>query len=511
MDLPEMLTQRPSARSKDALIVRDAASVAPDDKFAAAVEAEESGRSSLDQEGSGEPIPTTGQTDSPAATDDGTTPTDDGEFASLATIDGVIEQDAPDTLVTRRVDASVTGDRNTALGPSVAGEIANGVKSGQETKNPSNGASAPSPVATSSKTTSEAPTQRLASATGAPLDAPAPTAPRAGDTPSQVVPSNLVRPPEGSAPGQPSVTTVTQPPAGDASTLSSVRATADDTTALSDVRITQTVKVAEAASAETTVSRASVDARTTASPLPAPQSETFARGLQPSSATERANVRRAAAETVLSPSDDSPRERSLAQPEIKAPAPMLHQPEQRAAVLQSQPASADQTATPGATTTAQSQARAASTPTASFMPLPADLQTQAVVERHIAPQIVASAGSRASGGVVEIMLDPPELGRIEISMELADQTLRATISVERGGTSDLLRRHLDLLQQQFAEAGFDQIDLGFGTFRGGDQDNDGQDSPPLHPLSETRVAQITHRPKAFLGQSATGASIDVRL
>ncbi|MFK7945591.1 MAG: flagellar hook-length control protein FliK [Paracoccaceae bacterium] len=87
-----------------------------------------------------------------------------------------------------------------------------------------------------------------------------------------------------------------------------------------------------------------------------------------------------------------------------------------------------------------------------------------LVERSVAPQLTAAAATRSNGGIVEVLLDPPELGRVEIMMELSDQGLRATLSAERQATIDLLRRHLDVLAQQFEEAGFADVDLGFTSF-----------------------------------------------
>ena len=99
-----------------------------------------------------------------------------------------------------------------------------------------------------------------------------------------------------------------------------------------------------------------------------------------------------------------------------------------------------------------------------------------LVERTIAPQLTAAAGTRANGGIVDVMLEPPELGRVEILMELSDQGLRATLSAERQGTLDILRRHLDVLAQQFAEAGFSDVDLNFAAFAEG-QAEGGEEGP----------------------------------
>lgn len=91
-------------------------------------------------------------------------------------------------------------------------------------------------------------------------------------------------------------------------------------------------------------------------------------------------------------------------------------------------------------------------------------QTAGMVERSLASQLTAAASARSNGGIVDVLLDPPELGRVEILMELSDQGLRATLSAERQATVDLMRRHLDLLAQHFEDAGFSDVDLDFGSF-----------------------------------------------
>ena len=107
-------------------------------------------------------------------------------------------------------------------------------------------------------------------------------------------------------------------------------------------------------------------------------------------------------------------------------------------------------------TQSQSPVQSGAVPTASVTPGPGS------IERAVSQQIAAAARTRAHGGVVEVVLDPPELGRIEITMEIADQGVRAVLTAERQTTGDLIRRNAEMLAQQFEEAGFSDVDLGFG-------------------------------------------------
>jgi flagellar hook-length control protein FliK len=56
---------------------------------------------------------------------------------------------------------------------------------------------------------------------------------------------------------------------------------------------------------------------------------------------------------------------------------------------------------------------------------------------------------------LDLALDPPELGRVRLSFAELNGTLTLTIAVERPETADLMRRHITLLNEEFARAGLD--------------------------------------------------------
>jgi len=112
------------------------------------------------------------------------------------------------------------------------------------------------------------------------------------------------------------------------------------------------------------------------------------------------------------------------------------------------------------TYTAQPQATGQPAPAPAPIAMPPGL-----AERSVLPQVVQAVQSTNPPGVVDLTLDPPELGRIEIVLELGDKGIRATLVAERPWTADLLRRHADLLSQQFQDAGFSDVDLNFGDPR----------------------------------------------
>ncbi len=129
-------------------------------------------------------------------------------------------------------------------------------------------------------------------------------------------------------------------------------------------------------------------------------------------------------------------------------------------------------------------------------------QDGAAIARHTAPQIANAVIARPNGGTIDIRLDPPELGRVEITLELSDQGLRAALISERASTGDLLRRHADMLMQQFEDSGFEDIDLSFGQEHLNQQDHEGD--PPLDNSPSEQVSEPTEDPRArvsVIGQS----------
>jgi hypothetical protein len=81
--------------------------------------------------------------------------------------------------------------------------------------------------------------------------------------------------------------------------------------------------------------------------------------------------------------------------------------------------------------------------------------------RAVTPQITAAIESDPAAGRIELRLDPPELGKVEIAIDIVEQSLRATLTVERPATHELFRRHGETLLAQLHQAGFAAVDLRF--------------------------------------------------
>lgn len=133
---------------------------------------------------------------------------------------------------------------------------------------------------------------------------------------------------------------------------------------------------------------------------------------------------------------------------------------------------------------------------------PKPILVPAQTVQHIAEQIVVSV-AKDDSGTTEIALDPEELGRVRLHMTVTDQTVQIVIAAERPETSDLMRRHLDVLQQEFRSLGFQSVDLGFA-------DDGGRNSPQEVP-KPTYIAVETLPDDPTPTQQIITTGVDIRL
>ena len=89
----------------------------------------------------------------------------------------------------------------------------------------------------------------------------------------------------------------------------------------------------------------------------------------------------------------------------------------------------------------------------------------------VAGQVAVAIG-RASDDKLEIRLDPPELGRVQIQLTRHDGGIQAVVMADRPETQDLLRRHAEVLVRELGQAGYDSVSLDFagGEARAGRDD-----------------------------------------
>lgn len=131
--------------------------------------------------------------------------------------------------------------------------------------------------------------------------------------------------------------------------------------------------------------------------------------------------------------------------------------------------------------------------------------------RSAAAQIAAALKNQPLMKTIELSLDPPELGRIEIHMEVAELGLRATLSAERSGTGDLIRRQAELLLQQLDDAGFSDVNLDFRDFGEGEQKEQQTDGQPASGPSGSQPDAGGISPQMKTARHMSISGMDVRL
>jgi flagellar hook-length control protein FliK len=125
--------------------------------------------------------------------------------------------------------------------------------------------------------------------------------------------------------------------------------------------------------------------------------------------------------------------------------------------------------------------------------------------RHIASQISVSV-SQGHGKTTEILLNPEELGRVRLTISAGEGALTLTVLADRPETQELLRRHIDVLAQEFKALGYQ--DLAFAFAEGGH--SDGSDSPEEGELNGgTSVIENETIQEQALGLPSSG--LDLRL
>ncbi|MEM0943180.1 MAG: flagellar hook-length control protein FliK [Pseudomonadota bacterium] len=117
---------------------------------------------------------------------------------------------------------------------------------------------------------------------------------------------------------------------------------------------------------------------------------------------------------------------------------------------------------------------------------------------------MSTAVARTSADRVEIRLDPPELGRVSLSLNITEQAVSAVISAERPEIGDLMRRHADLLQRGLSEAGYGGVDLEFSQ-SGGETGRDRRETSSEGP--QPSLLEPDRTPKA----AGPRDGLDIRL
>ena len=130
-----------------------------------------------------------------------------------------------------------------------------------------------------------------------------------------------------------------------------------------------------------------------------------------------------------------------------------------------------------------------------------------------ASQQIASGTAQVQadpGGPVDIALDPPELGRVRLSLVEVNGTMTLSITAERPETADLMRRNLALLAEEFSRQGLDapSVDISGGG-QGGRRHQTDDPAPAGGRHDPQPLGQIAPSPAVARPIAANG--LDLRL
>ncbi len=113
-------------------------------------------------------------------------------------------------------------------------------------------------------------------------------------------------------------------------------------------------------------------------------------------------------------------------------------------------------------------------------------RAEPVAARSIVDQVVRLMARAPGDGVIEIRLQPEELGRVRLSMTPTELGVTVQITAERFETLDLLRRNIDLLEADLHEQGFANLTFDFGSETASD-DTQGFDDGSKPDCRETQT------------------------
>jgi hypothetical protein len=143
---------------------------------------------------------------------------------------------------------------------------------------------------------------------------------------------------------------------------------------------------------------------------------------------------------------------------------------------------------------------------------PAQVQSRAIVSSpsdlaaRVAEQMAQTA-RQLPGGPVEIALNPEELGRVRMQMTTGEAGLTLLVLADRPETLDLLRRHIDILAQEYRTLGYASLEFAFG--QQGTGGHQGRQAVSSTQTSEFRAEPTAPAPAHLPTGSSHG--IDIRI
>ncbi len=131
--------------------------------------------------------------------------------------------------------------------------------------------------------------------------------------------------------------------------------------------------------------------------------------------------------------------------------------------------------------------------------------------RHLAAQIAQVAGRGGADRPVEIQLNPHELGHVKIKMTSVDGSMNVSVIADRPETLDLMRRHIDVLAQEFLDIGYGQAQFTFGQNNPGSGGDSGHPAPDIPPQKAGHAPQISPVRDTIATTRIITDRVDIRL
>jgi hypothetical protein len=115
------------------------------------------------------------------------------------------------------------------------------------------------------------------------------------------------------------------------------------------------------------------------------------------------------------------------------------------------------------------------------------------------------------GGVTELLLDPVDLGSLRLVLAPGDGTLIVTVTAERAETSDIIRRNLAELSQEFRSLGYGDVTVALSG-EGADDRRKSREPIPQPDPAATETPESAPIMPAGTGRALRGSGLlDVRL
>lgn len=107
--------------------------------------------------------------------------------------------------------------------------------------------------------------------------------------------------------------------------------------------------------------------------------------------------------------------------------------------------------------------------------------------RHLRT-IGEAAAKLAPNGTVEVVLDPPELGRVTLAMTGTENTMSVVISSDRTDVLEMIRRNIETLRTELMSEGYSEFEF---DFRHGGQDLSNHSDTEKRPTPDDIAATAT--------------------